>query len=266
MTRTISILVSAVIVALFVTIGSGYAFKENIVVAWLMEEGAGKKVADSTGNHKDGEIVGKAEWVDGKFGKALRFDGSTTYVQIPFNPDFQVLNEGDITFAAWFKTEVLPAERGSYIAGFQQMDLNGIGRNWLALGPNSGATDETYSYLGNGFALAVPPEVGEWYHFALVAKEEGDVDTLQAYSNGKPEMDSVALGIETCEGDYLIGCHKAKTPLNFWEGIIDEVVIINKALTEAQISELMNKGVSGVLAVEGKDKLTTTWGVLKSGQ
>ena len=42
---------------------------------WLFEEGAGKKVEDSSGQGNDGELIGKPKWVDGKFGKALEFDG-----------------------------------------------------------------------------------------------------------------------------------------------------------------------------------------------
>jgi hypothetical protein len=70
--------------------------------------------------------------------------------------------------------------------------------------------------------------------------------------------------VETCEGDFLIGCHKAKNAINFWEGIIDDIVIVNQALSEAEISKLMNSGAMGVLPVENLGKLTTTWGDIRS--
>ena len=259
MVKALSTLVSAAIVILFALTGSSFAFRENIIAAWLLDEGSGKVAKDSTGNFSDGEIIGKAEWMDGKFGKALRLDGSTGHVQIPFNTEFQMLNTGDFTFAAWFNTETLWDKRGTWIAGFQQMDANGNGRTWMGIKDGN----MTYSYLGNNNTFGVPPEIGQWYHFAIVVKEEGAIDTLQVYSNGKPEEAPSMLGVETCEGDLLIGCHKDKNAVNFWEGLIDEVVIINKALTEEEINELMNNGVGGILAVESRDKLTTTWGYLK---
>ena len=259
MIKALSILLSVVTITLIAT-SSSCAFEENIVAAWLMDEGSGKAVKDFTSNFSDGEITGKAEWGDGRFGKALRFDGSTTYVQIPFNPEFQVLNKVDgFTFAAWFKTETLWSQRGTWIAGFQQMDANGTGRTWMGIKDG----DKTYSYLGNGDTFGVPPEVDQWYHFAVVVKEEGAIDTIQAYSNGKPEEAPSMRGIETCEGDYLIGCHKDKNAVNFWEGMIDDVVIINKALTEEELNQLMNNGVSGILSVESRDKLAITWGYLR---
>ena len=50
----------------------------------------------------------------------------------------------------------------------------------------------------------------------------------------------------------------------FLEGRMDEVRISNTARTQQEIQELMNKGIEGVLAVKPQDKLTITWGKLKS--
>lgn len=259
MVKAISILVSAVIVILFGTASPSCAFKENIIAAWLMDEGAGKEVSDFMGNFSAGEINGKTEWVDGKSGKALRFDGSGGHVLIPFNPKFQMLNESDFTFALWFKTETLPKDRGNWIAGFQQTDLNGTGRTWFGLQDN---TDVPYSALGNIRPIGALPEVDKWHHFAVVIEEAGDGDNLRLYSDGTLVTEE-ALSVETCEGDYLIGCHKNLNAINSWEGILDEVVIINKALTEEELNQLMNDGAGGVLAVDGRGKLAVTWGYVR---
>ena len=71
------------------------------------------------------------------------------------------------------------------------------------------------------------------------------------------------LSVEDCEGDFLIGCHKNLTAVNSWEGLIDEVVIMNKALTSDEVNRLMNEGVSTLLAVKAQNKLATAWGNLK---
>jgi hypothetical protein len=52
--------------------------------------------------------------------------------------------------------------------------------------------------------------------------------------------------------------------VNFWEGLIDEMVIVNKALSENEINQLMAKGASGILAVDIRGKLAATWGDLKN--
>jgi hypothetical protein len=205
MHRVLSVLLPAVVFTLFFVIGSGFAFQDNIVAAWLFEEGSGKSVRDSTGNLDDGEINGSGKWVAGKFGQALQFDGNT-YIQVPFSPKAQVLNEGDFTVAAWLNTDLLATERGSYLAALQQMDGNGNGRTWLGIK----GTDQTYSYLGGGDTFGPVPPVNEWYHVALVVQENGATDTLQVYFNGKIDGNAPSnRGIETCEGDFLIGYQKA---------------------------------------------------------
>ncbi|MBM3211674.1 hypothetical protein FJZ33_05625 [Candidatus Poribacteria bacterium] len=58
-----------------------------------------------------------------------------------------------------------------------------------------------------------------------------------------------------------IGCHKNLT--NFWDGIIDDVVLIKKALTKNELQDLMKSDISNILRVEPTDKLATNWGNIK---
>ena len=46
-------------------------------------------------------------------------------------------------------------------------------------------------------------------------------------------------------------------------GIIDEVLLFNVALDEADMETLMDDGIQSVTAVEPVDKLATTWGRIK---
>ena len=78
------------ILAVFVLAGTTSA---DVVALWLFDEGQGDTVKDSSGNDNNGVIEG-AEWTNGKFGSALKFDGETTRVVIPtsdsLNPPEQV--------------------------------------------------------------------------------------------------------------------------------------------------------------------------------
>ena len=47
------------------------------------------------------------------------------------------------------------------------------------------------------------------------------------------------------------------------EGIIDEFVMANHAMTKAEITSFAQKGIELTLAVEPHEKLTTTWGKIK---
>ena len=54
-----------------------------------------------------------------------------------------------------------------------------------------------------------------------------------------------------------------KIPDMFFEGIIDDVAIYNRALTEKEIRTDMEEGVLP-LAVQSTEKLSTTWGRIKA--
>jgi len=57
-----------------------------------MDAGAGKFVTDYMGNYDDAEITG-GEWGEGRFGRALSFDGSDAHAQVPFSPEFHMFNQ-----------------------------------------------------------------------------------------------------------------------------------------------------------------------------
>ena len=46
----------------------------KVIGAWLFDEGQGDIAADSSGNGVDGELKGGPQWIEGKFGKALKYD------------------------------------------------------------------------------------------------------------------------------------------------------------------------------------------------
>ena len=89
---------------------------QELVAEWHFDEGSGSVVKDSSGNGNDGTIHG-AKWVDGKYGKALSFDGNGDYVEITPRSDvsasricvgeqFKTFSEKGISFdypGEWFR-------------------------------------------------------------------------------------------------------------------------------------------------------------------
>ena len=47
-------------------------------------------------------------------------------------------------------------------------------------------------------------------------------------------------------------------------GLMDDLNVWKRGLTEEEVNAIMNDGVEAFLAVEAQGKLTTTWGRLKS--
>jgi hypothetical protein len=50
------------------------------------------------------------------------------------------------------------------------------------------------------------------------------------------------------------------------DGIIDDVALFNKALSQAEINSLMTKGIMKGSAVEPVGKLTVSWGSIKGNK
>ena len=76
----------------------------NPVGIWLFDNDKGGVVSDSSGNGNDGKIIGKVNYIEGKFGKALSLPGTAgNYVSIPDSPILNPMNQ--ITMMMWIKPD-----------------------------------------------------------------------------------------------------------------------------------------------------------------
>lgn len=212
--------------ATFIMSPATYALDtESLVGAWLFDEGGGDTINDSSGNGHDGEIVqGEVDWVDGKFGGALEFDGSSmATVQ-----DDAALDLISFTLSAWIN---VPAISGAWQIIASKENRNPTGRNYgMFCNIDSGVVHYSFT-TGAGWKSFNANTVvtdGEWHHVAAT------------YENPDFKM-------------YLDGEVDAQESP-------DDVMIWDKALSQDEIQEVM-KG--GLLAVYPEDKLATTWSRIK---
>ena len=81
----------------------------EVVGVWLFDENKGDTVKAQGYNH-DGEFVGGVKWEKaGKFGSAVRFNGTTGHIEIP-DPD-HILAPKHLTLMAWVKVDNVSQER-----------------------------------------------------------------------------------------------------------------------------------------------------------
>ena len=80
----LAMICASLIIMCLIPAGQSYAEidPETVVGVWLFDEGEGEIAGDSSENGNGGKIFG-AKWVDGKFGKALDFDGTIPKPGIP---------------------------------------------------------------------------------------------------------------------------------------------------------------------------------------
>jgi Concanavalin A-like lectin/glucanases superfamily len=72
----------------------------GLVAAYAFDEGTGASVADGSGNGNVGTVNG-ATWRRGRYGSALRFDGSDDLVRVPPSASLDVGSE--LTLSAWIR-------------------------------------------------------------------------------------------------------------------------------------------------------------------
>ena len=236
-------------------------FPTNGVVGyWSFDAGtiSGKNVKDQLGKN-DGELDGNPKVVAGKVGKGLEFD-SSNFVHIPGTDTLDFNGAEAITVAAWIKGASDKPVDGA-VAGtccgtiVAQRDVNGWALRFD--GRNAGAELEFITMPGwqgdGGFGAAALPK-GEWHH--IIGIVDGNKKYL--YVDGKLNMEGDYNGPMSTQGtETEIGSASD----GGFIGVIDEVVIYDRAISENEVRQLY---AAEGLPVQPQGKLATRWGQIKA--
>ncbi|MBC8230000.1 LamG domain-containing protein [bacterium] len=232
-------------------------FTEGLVLYLPFDEGAGDAAKDLSGNGHDGVIDGP-DWVDGKFGKALKFngDGSGTFVTVESTDK---LNVNEMTFMAWINAEHWDGTR--QIVG-KSVHGGCAGRTQYGLFSEGGTFRLRFETEGGRADIDAPeiPAIGEWVHVAFT----NDGTTAKIFINGEEVVAGDMLGTLNANDDpWRIGqdCERENY---IFAGLIDDVRLWNRALSANEIGEFMGEGASIIAAVELQSKLPTAWGEIKA--
>ena len=167
------------------------------------------------------EITSECE-VDTIPGNAVELTNSGDYVTVP---DLG-MNTNELSFSAWIKPDgIQPDYTGIIMTG----SGSAAGLN---LGPNNVLA---YHWPGGEWwwnsGLTVPS--GAWSHVALVVTE----NAITVYLNGVGSTHNVNPSLVDFSVNTLIGSYQAWGSRNF-KGMIDEVGIWNKAISQTEVREL----------------------------
>jgi len=211
------------------------------LVAYLsFDESSGTSAADASGNNNHGDVMGDAQWIAGKVGGALAFDGVDDIVVLNQNSGLPIYNNGTdnaFSVAMWVKggpqNDMRIFSEGSTTSNNPLFNLGT---------QNAGATGQFDVYIrpagmGHTYSMAEPFD-DTWHHIAWV-DENGDarlyVDGL--LDGGDFSYTRAALALDTTTvGGILRGA-----PSHFFTGEIDEVHIYNRALSQAEVAWLAGK-------------------------
>jgi TolB protein len=218
----------------------------GMVAYWDFNEGTGNIAHDQSGNNNHGTITG-ASWVSGISGSALRFEGTpSSYVKVT-DSDSLDLRE-DFTISLWINTEE-PSSEGTLLAKYDssssfsyQVGSYSAYSGKLLAGFSADGKDSGTSV--NNVLSNTATAVNKWYH--VVCVHEGT--DLMIYVNGLRENtnSNVPASVHVGSSDIYIGRSGLSTEDHqCFKGIIDEVQIWDRALSEEEIENLHTPDRSG---------------------
>ena len=200
----------------------------DLIGYWPLDEGAGATVADVSGKGHHGFFAeGTPEWVEGKFGKALKFNGSNK-VEIPDHPDFHM--EDAVSVALWAQPE---GDQPDYAKLFCKNKTSEY--PYAIQYDTSQRVRPTVYASGRTDGTRLPNFPGEWGHLCMTY----DGSTLIMYKDGEEAGRTGASGkLQQNNLSLSIGGRLNYSGHDF-VGIIDDVRLYNHALTAEEVQQIM---------------------------
>lgn len=262
MKRTTLFLTLLALVGYTIALSEAGYVTDGLISYWTFDDATieGDTVKDIAGNN-DGTMIGNVKVVEGKTGQAVEFDGLNGRIDCG-NDDSLKPTDG-VTVEAWVKIH-------SYSANYWRQTVAGSedsSRGYVLRGLGADTTSELAAGNGNlwhdqanakgsykdGF------DFGTWYHIVGTVEADGE---SKVYINA--EQCNVGLKfsgkLAPSNRAFAIGS-LAQYPDRTFPGVIDEVRIYNRALTQ---DEIQNNFSSVGAAVSPASKIALTWGGMKS--
>ncbi|MHC4541210.1 MAG: LamG-like jellyroll fold domain-containing protein, partial [Planctomycetota bacterium] len=243
-------LLFSVFVLGFILAGAAGAADPDLFGWWRLDDGSGTTARDSSGNGNHGTLTGDPEWVAGKIGGALQFDGQGA--ERVLLGSFDVTGNA-ISIACWFKADNLDTPGND-----PRMVSKAIGgsndQHWFMVSSSrqSGIKVLRFRLRTDGVTSEIKAdtttgtiELDTWIHVTTT----WDGATMRIYKNGV-EVGSLAKGGTLSAGpavNVAIGNQPTVGDDRPFSGLIDDVRIYTRALTPEEIAEVM-KGTSPTLA------------------
>ena len=232
----------------------------SIVGAWLFDETGGKVAKDSSDNGNDGDLVGGAKWVKGKFGNAIELNGKDAWVTVP-----EIGPLDDFTLMKWFNSTGRVGlwrcffNRDGWAPGFVHYQFRPDNKMEMAIHSNNPVRHPGWP---NSDFTAGKDILDKWFHLAVAYSSTKEF--VRVYFDGELDAEGKWGPLPGEFGPGRIGSWDGGG--REWEGMFDEMLLFDVALEEEDIQMLMEEGLEATLAVEPAGKLTTNWGDIKLGR
>lgn len=227
----------------FTVLDSTYDLQYGLVAYYNFNNG---NLNDSSG-YGNNITFNNATTITDRFGKAnsaYLFNGTTNYMEVPNSTS---LNPSNVTLMAIFKVngfytgpchsnQLFGKGYPDYISGFYDLRFDDYSAD-CSTGPN--VNIETFSGGVSSAGLIADTifvKTGQWYN--LIFTYDGNVSKI--YLNGQLKGTSIVgpVSFTANNHDLFIGEHEDPAFPYYFNGVIDEIRIYNRALTGEAIKQL----------------------------
>jgi hypothetical protein len=232
---------------------------EGLIGHWDFDDAGAGTVADRSPAGNDGTVNGDPTWVEGVSGNALQLDGVDDFVEIANAPAFNGLTE--LTVTAWFcvndfdvwEPVVNKGGFSEYTTDVFEVNLNAERFVHFVLNfQNAGR---------QGYNSPVDSiSAGRWHHF--VGTFNGDF--VRIYVDGElvANYDAPNEPLKTSDASLQIGLEYDSPPESYFNGIIDDIYVFNRAITTVEAEEIFNFGEFSASESELRDNKAAERSVL----
>jgi len=212
--------------------------KPGLIGYWPLDEGKGTRAADRSGSPACEGVVSGAEWVPGRAGDALHFDGKTDEVAIATNWAYNNLTA--LSLSAWVKLDALPQPgNGATLVNKGPEALVQHFWWWIGYPPDYALIlelgSEKHQWGSSADSGALQWELGRWYHVATTFTSDGASSRAAFYRDGE------LVGERTLDEPFHSGSYDFKLGTygggHLLNGALDEVKLWDRVLSAEEVRE-----------------------------
>jgi len=249
-------------------------FSDGVIAQYRFNESSGINAPDNSGQGNDGTLVnmGDTNWKAGVIGNCISLDGTDEYVNIASGiyPTLQALSTGSISF--WFNSHntgnnntIFAVNDSDDAASYVWLFKYGVSDAIVIWVQENGgwqfrwestatfANDQIWHHLvysvgPGGNAIYIDGELAAGNYIV------GDA-TSQIFFADIPNIDFAAIGAYKSGGGVA----------NYWIGLIDNVIIYNRAISLEDVKALYSNGEGREILLRNKSffhnaNMTNYWG------
>ena len=226
-----------------ITTDDGIPAPEGLVSWWT----ADATTADLMGRN-DAVLIDGAGYAAGQVGQAFDFDGVNDRVQLPDSESLKLTES--LSIEGWINVRSYP-NSGHGLILFRGDDRGGLDPYFMTIRPD-GALQFSITALGGGATLTAPISLNQFLHVAGTLDDA--TGTMRLYVDGFMAAETTTNvrpfgDLDASQNPGIgIGNHggASATPHNFpFDGLIDELSVYNRALTDLEVQGIYDAGAAG---------------------